>query len=51
MTPPRPMTVTVRMHGNLRRFLPDGEEAASVERSTPLSAGDLVECYEPVAGG
>lgn len=74
--------VTVRMHGNLRRFLPEGRESVSVdvgegatvegllkalkaerdawlvavngavvERSTPLCAGDLVECYEPVAGG
>lgn len=74
--------VTVRMHGNLRRFLPEGRESVSVEvgegatveglleslraardtwlvavngavveRSTPLSPGDLVECYEPVAGG
>lgn len=74
--------VTVRMHGNLRRFLPEGRESVSVEvgegatvegllkalkaerdtwlvavngavvdRSTPLSTGDLVECYEPVAGG
>ncbi|MBI4563035.1 MAG: MoaD/ThiS family protein, partial [Candidatus Rokubacteria bacterium] len=24
---------------------------AVVDRSTPLSTGDLVECYEPVAGG
>ncbi|MFQ5828313.1 MAG: MoaD/ThiS family protein [Candidatus Methylomirabilia bacterium] len=76
------MTVTIRMHGNLRRFLPEAQESkpvdvaegttveallerfkaekdtwlvavngAVVERTTPLRAGDLVECYEPVAGG
>jgi len=74
--------VTVQMHGNLRRFLPEGRESVSVEvaegatvegllkalkaerdtwlvavngavveRSTLLCAGDVVECYEPVAGG
>lgn len=74
--------VTIRMHGTLRRFLPEGRESLSVEvgegitvealleglkagrdtwlvavngavveRSTPLRAGDVVECYEPVAGG
>lgn len=70
------------MHGNLRRFLPEGQESTSlevvegstvealldqlqathdtwlvavngavVERTTELRAGDLVECYEPAAGG
>ncbi|MFQ5945266.1 MAG: MoaD/ThiS family protein [Anaerolineae bacterium] len=76
------MTVTIWMHGNLRRFLPEGQESTSVEMAesttvaallelfkaehdtwlvavngavveptTQLRAGDLVECYEPVAGG
>lgn len=76
------MTVNVQMHGNLRRFLPEGRESMSVEvsegatvemlldrleaacdtwlvtvngavvdRSTPLRDADLVECYEPQAGG
>lgn len=76
------MTVTIWMHGNLRRFLREGQASTSlevaegttveavleglksekdtwlvtvngavVERTTPLHAGDLVECYEPIAGG
>ena len=76
------IVVTVRMYGNLRRFLPDGQASALMElpqgataetllkalkadqevwllavngvvadRTTPLKSGDLVECYEPVAGG
>ncbi len=76
------MTVTIKMHGNLRRFLPGATESVALQvgegttvemllerlkaahdtwlvavhgtvadRSTPLHDGDLVECYEPVAGG
>jgi sulfur carrier protein ThiS len=76
------MTVTVHMHGNLRRFMPGGADRAPVEladgatveallaslaaqldtwlvavngavveRDTVLRAGDLVDCFEPVAAG
>ena len=76
------MTVTVHMHGNLRRFLPEGadrtvlevEPGATIEallaglgaardtwlvavngvtadRDRTLRAGDLLDCFEPVAAG
>ena len=76
------MSVTVHMHGNLRRFLPEGRDRAAMEvapaitiealltalgaeRATWLVAvngaacekdrilqeGDLLDCFEPVAGG
>jgi sulfur carrier protein ThiS len=76
------MTVTVVMHGNLRRFLPDGAARATLEladgatveallarlgaardtwlvarnqvvaeRDAVLTAGDVVDCFEPVAAG
>jgi sulfur carrier protein ThiS len=76
------MSVTVHMHGNLRRFLPEGRDRVAievapattiealltslgVERDTWLVAvnggacekdrvlqeGDLLDCFEPVAGG
>jgi sulfur carrier protein ThiS len=76
------MTVTVHMHGNLRRFMPDGSDRATIEvpagatvetvlrrlgaeqdtwlvavnsevvdRDRVLAAGDLVDCFEPVAAG
>ena len=76
------MTVTVHMHGNLRRFMPDGADrlemtldagttietllarlgaerdtwlvainGAAAERDRVLEAGDLLDCFEPMAGG
>ena len=76
------MTVTVVMHGTLRRFLPDGEARATLdlprgttiadvlaglgagddtwlvavnqavaERDAVLAPGDVLDCFEPVAGG
>lgn len=70
------------MHGNLRRFLPQGRDrmelevaagttiegllaslgaerdiwlvavnGQAVERQQPLSPGDLLDCFEPVAAG
>ena len=76
------MTITVVMHGNLRRFLPDGAAQGAVElpegatisvlldrlgaaddtwlvarnqvaaeRDAVLAAGDVVDCFEPVAAG
>ena len=76
------MTVTIVMHGTLRRFLPDGAARATIdladgatvedalaglgadkdtwlvaknqavaERDTVLEPGDIIDCFEPVAGG
>ncbi len=76
------MTVTVVMHGTLRRFLPAGAARATldlragatieevlvgfgaekdtwlvarnqavVERDAVLAPGDVLDCFEPVAGG
>lgn len=76
------MTVTVVMHGTLRRFLPDGAVRATLEcrpgatvgevladlgadqdtwlvsrnqavaeRDAVLGPGDVLECFEPLAGG
>ncbi len=76
------MTVTIVMHGTLRRCLPagaaratiDGADGATVEdalaglgaqkdtwlvarnqavteRDTVLEPGDVIDCFEPVAGG
>ena len=76
------MTVTVVMHGTLRRFLPDGAARATLdlaegatveevlvglgaekdtwlvaknqavaERDAVLAPGDVLDCFEPVAGG
>ena len=76
------MTVTVHMHGNLRRFMPDGADrgprvlpdgataeellvglgaekdtwlvavnGTAVERDQVLREGDIVDWFEPVAGG
>ncbi len=76
------MTITIHMHGNLRRFMPDGADRlpmelaagatvdsvlrtlgaerdtwlvavnnVTVERDTVLSAGDVLDCFEPVAAG
>ena len=76
------MTVTVHMHGNLRRFMPEGRDRAAVpvapgatvqallswlgaerdtwlvavngravERDHVLAPDDVVDCFEPVAGG
>ncbi len=76
------MTVTVCMHGNLRRFMPEGRDRAELdvpegatvesvlaslgaerdtslvavnrtmaERDAVLRAGDVVDCFEPVAAG
>ncbi len=76
------MTVTVHMHGNLRRVMPAGQDRAPldlpdgatvetllaslgaardtwliavnqavVERDAVLRAGDVVDCFEPVAAG
>ncbi|MBI4271229.1 MAG: MoaD/ThiS family protein [Candidatus Rokubacteria bacterium] len=76
------MTVTVHMHGNLRRFLPGGADrtvlevrpgttveallaglgaerdtwlvavnGAAADRDRILQAGDLLDCFEPVAAG
>ncbi len=76
------MSVTVHMHGNLRRFLPEGRDrvavdvapgttiaallatlgaerdtwlvavnGAAVARDRVLEAGDLLDCFEPVAAG
>jgi len=76
------MSVTVHMHGNLRRFMPEGRDRTTMavapgtsvaallaslgaDRDTWLVAvngvtcepdrilqeGDLLDCFEPVAGG
>jgi sulfur carrier protein ThiS len=76
------MTVTVVMHGNLRRFMRDGAARATLDlpdgttieallarlgasedtwlvarnqvaaaRDAVLAAGDVVDCFEPVAAG
>ena len=76
------MTVTVVMHGTLRRFLPEGAARATLhccagatigevlaglgadqdtwlvarnqavaERDAVLAPGDVLDCFEPVAGG
>ena len=76
------MTVTIHMHGNLRRFMPDGADRlamtlapgttietflaslgserdtwlvavnqAVAERDAVLAPGDVLDCFEPVAGG
>jgi sulfur carrier protein ThiS len=76
------VTVTVHMHGNLRRFMPEGRDRAplsvapgatvqgllaglgaerdtwlvavngqTVERDHVLAPDDVVDCFEPVAGG
>jgi sulfur carrier protein ThiS len=76
------VTVTVVMHGTLRRFLPDGaarttldcrpgatvgevlaalgadqdtwlvsRNRAVAERDAVLDPGDVLECFEPLAGG
>lgn len=76
------MTVTVHMHGNLRRFLQEGRDRATLEvapgttveavlaalgaerdtwlvavngatagRDRVLEAGDVLDCFEPVAAG
>lgn len=74
--------MTVHMHGNLRRFMPEGRDRAplpvapgatvqallaglgaeqdtwlvavngrTVERDHVLAPDDVVDCFEPVAGG
>jgi sulfur carrier protein ThiS len=74
--------VTVHMHGNLRRFMPEGRDRAplpvapgttvqdllaslgaaedawlvavngqTVERDHVLAPDDVLDCFEPVAGG
>lgn len=76
------MTVTVVMHGTLRRFLPEGaarvtldlqagvtigevlaelgaeqdtwlvaRNQAVAERDVVLAPGDVLDCFEPMAGG
>jgi sulfur carrier protein ThiS len=76
------MSVTVHMHGNLRRFMPEGRDriavevapettievflaslgaerdtwlvavnGAACEKDRILQQGDLLDCFEPVAGG
>ncbi len=76
------MTITIHMHGNLRRFMPEGADRrawdvpegatvvtvlrdlgadkdtwlvavnnVTVERDTVLHAGDVLDCFEPVAAG
>lgn len=76
------MTVTIHMHGNLRRFMPDGADRLAIElpegmtieavlrrlraekdtwlvavnnetvdRTTVLHPGDVLDCFEPVAAG
>ena len=76
------MTITIHMHGNLRRFMPEGADRRAldvpesatveavlrdlgaekdtwlvainnitVERETVLHAGDVLDCFEPVAAG
>jgi sulfur carrier protein ThiS len=76
------MTVTVHMHGNLRRFMPGGADRLAidvaegttieallarlgadrdtwlvavnnlaVDKHRVLEAGDLLDCFEPVAAG
>ncbi len=76
------MTVTVVMHGTLRRFLPEGATRATLdlhagatigevlaglgadqdtwlvarnqavaERDVVLAPGDVLDCFEPLAGG
>lgn len=38
------MTVTVHMHGNLRRFLPGGQARTEVDVATGATAADLLAC-------
>ena len=76
------MTITLHMHGNLRRFMPEGADRralevpesatveavlralgaekdtwlvavnnVTVERDAVLTAGDVLDCFEPVAAG
>ena len=76
------MSVMVHMHGNLRRFMPEGRDrtamevapgttievllaslgaerdtwlvavnGAACEKDLILQEGDLLDCFEPVAGG
>jgi sulfur carrier protein ThiS len=76
------MTVTLHMHGNLRRFMPDGRDRMALDvgtgttiqvllaslgadrdtwlvavngmtadRDRVLAPGDLLDCFEPQAGG
>jgi sulfur carrier protein ThiS len=76
------VTVTVHMHGNLRRFMPEGRDRAplpvepgttvealltalgaaqdtwlvavngrAVARDHVLTADDVIDCFEPIAGG
>ena len=76
------MSVMVHMHGNLRRFMPEGRDrtamevtpgttveallaslgaerdtwlvavnGAACEKVRVLQQGDLLDCFEPVAGG
>lgn len=76
------MSVMVHMHGNLRRFMPEGRDRTAVEvapgitieallaslgaerdtwlvavngaaceKDRVLQPGDLLDCFEPVAGG
>ena len=76
------MSVMVHMHGNLRRFMPEGRDrtamelapgttievllaslgaerdawlvavnGAACEKDRVLQQGDLLDCFEPVAGG
>lgn len=76
------MSVTVHMHGNLRRFMSEGRDRAAMvvapgttieallaslgaerdtwlvavngtacEKDRVLQEGDLLDCFEPVAGG
>lgn len=76
------MRVMVHMHGNLRRFMPEGRDrtatevapgttieallaslgaerdtwlvavnGAACEKDRVLQQGDLLDCFEPVAGG
>ena len=76
------MSVIVHMHGNLRRFMPEGRyrtamevapgttievlldslgaerdtwlvavNGAACEKDRVLQQGDLLDCFEPVAGG
>jgi len=76
------MSVTVHLHGNLRRFMPEGQDRVTMEtepgttievllaslgalgdtwlvavngttceKDRILHEGDLLDCFEPVAGG